>query len=94
MSIYDDMYQNVNNRQQKAREWENIRSNARRDGRTGIADDALDHLGGIEGLSPTYLSGLHKRATGDGDTKLADLARKMMNKAASNQSADNGSSWN
>lgn len=71
----DRRYQEQKKAQEKASEWANIRSEARRRGDSAMADDALWHIRHTHGAGPKFWDVLREAAQKMGDTSLAELAR-------------------
>lgn len=71
----DRRYQEQKRAQEKASEWANIRSNARRRYDSKMADEALWNIRHVHGAGPQFWDVLCETASKMGDTQLADLAR-------------------
>lgn len=70
---YDDIFRRTNNAQEKAREWQKVREEARSRNDHRAADVAAEKIRDIEGLSPSELSRMRERARSNNDHTLADI---------------------
>lgn len=83
MGAKEDAFREAHRRQEEyaraereARQWEGIRSDARRNGDTTMSDEALRNLNYVHGLDPKFWAEMRERAREKNDPGLSDLAKR------------------